>query len=155
VKLLKYNHFINELLDTSTIYPYDKEEVSDEYVKYYFDNDSGTSYVVYFAYKRVSLSISDSYWSRSFETKKGYNLTGEGDVYNVLSTISKITVDFLKEYDIDKLVIMHIPEDDENIGNRASENKRARVNKVFLKRYLPDNYDYKLEGFKSIITKKD
>lgn len=151
MKLLKYSQFITELVDSSRVYPYDKKEdfIGDiRKVDYTFKNSHGTNYTVFF-------QKNGKVWKRAFDTDKGYDMTGEGDVYNVLSTITKITVDFLIEYDVDELKILHIPTDEEySSPDRYKENKRARVNKVFLTKNLPDNYNYELDGFKSTITKK-
>ena len=141
---------INELIDSSEVYPYDKKEDiigNIHKVDYTFKNSHGTNYTVFFEKKGKS-------WVRAFDTDKGYDMTGEGDVYNVLNTITKITIDFLIEYDVNELRILHIPTDEEYSKDRYGENKRARVNKIFLTKNLPDNYDYKLDGFKSTITKK-
>lgn len=159
---LKTFNEINELVTTLNTYSWQKEEekLNDRTilsVLYTFTTDNNENYEVLFRnYSSISYGAKEKpyKWYRNFFTKeKSYSMTDTHDVYKVLSTISKITADFLNNYDVDILTIEHIPTNREDI-NRNISNKRARVNKLFLQKYIPNEYEYKLKGSVSTISKK-
>jgi hypothetical protein len=127
-------------------------------VVYTFKTDGGTPYTVTFN------SYGEGEWDREFKANNNYDITNEGNQYKVLATITNITEHFLLNYDVRELEIHHIHTKEESseilkqfkkgdIGP-ASPNKRARVNKMFIEKMLPDNYTYHLNGITSMITRK-
>jgi hypothetical protein len=64
-----------------------------------------------------------------------HEYTGEGDVYNIIQTICKIMEDFLYQYDDDaeKLVI------------KPTDEKRRKVYKVLIPKYLDPSYRSQIE----------
>jgi len=145
---MKYIKTINELFTDYTIYPYVLVKDGLRYVEYTFTTKNDIVYKVEFMYIRET-------WHRNFITIDGnYEMVGNNDVYNVLATISEITVEFLKERDVSFMSIEHIPTNEEPMDHKVS-NKRSRVNRAFLQKWLPDDYVYRLVGSVSRIRKRD
>lgn len=173
---MKFIKTYNEIILTKNSYEYKKVIIGDDFyyhIIYEFITESNENYEVEFRQiSNVSYGKREKplKWTREFVTKEsGYRLTNSKDVFKVMATVSEITIDFLNSQECDILKIEHIPTPDE-ILNQAKdygwgsglniENKRARINKMFLKKYLSKNnqlakqkYDYKLSGSISIITK--
>jgi len=111
-------------------------------------------------------------YTRTYKIKneKIEKLSNSGDPYDIVDTLSKITIDFIKKYNPLRIIIEHIPSNNEinrekkkkkkEIGlfsggfPREIETIRAKFNKKSLMKYLPNDYAYRLEGSKSFITKK-
>jgi hypothetical protein len=145
---MKYIKRIDELLTNYTIYPY-KLSLDGPRKEYTFTSRDGVDYLVEFKFWS-----DDNVWYRNFRTSRGYSLTNDNDVYNVLATVSEITVQFLRENDIKFLNIKHIPTDGERMSEKIP-NKRSRINKFFLQKWLPDDYVYRMVGSVSKIHKRD
>ena len=169
--MLNYNEFITEKLgERNVVYPFkkDAEHENNKYIDYLFTNKFDTEYKVVF------MLVEDEegdYYVRNFTTKKGFEETGEGDILNVINTISAITADFINEYQPSEIHINHIAskneidkmltgdESDEDKNRKIAEfnvdsvSKRAKVNRLFLLKHLPKNYSYRLEGSNSILSK--
>ena len=64
-----------------------------------------------------------------------HEYTGEGDVYNIIQTLCKIMEDFLYQYDddVEKLVI------------KPTDEKRRKVYKVLIPKYLDPSYMSQIE----------
>lgn len=117
-------------------------------VEYEFFDKSGHLYVVHFTAIRKGQYIRDFFIDEP--NKKPYDLTGFGDVWNVMQTVTDITLDFLKKYQPYLLKILHAAERGEDRDNT----KRALINKRFLERTVTKiGYNYELESSVSTITK--
>jgi hypothetical protein len=145
---MKYVKSMNELFTNYTIYPYELILDGLRYVEYRFKTKSNIEYMVEFKYV-------DEKWQRNFKTITGsYRMTGDNDAYNVLATVTEITVKFLRRKDVSFMDIEHIPAHGEPMNNKVP-NKRSRVNKVFLQKWLPDDYTYRMVGSTSKIRKTE
>lgn len=76
-----------------------------------------------------------SCWSRQYDLKTnreiGFHQSNKNP-YNILSTVTEITKDFLKEKDVEVLIIMHTLMENENCPIDKL-NKRAKINYQYLK----------------------
>lgn len=133
-------------------------------IGYRFTDKNGAKYLVKFT------RFPDEEWEREYTADGKYEETGTGDVYKVLSTVTKITLDFIYNFTPALIKIPHINTQKEvdvtfkmlktskaediinNIKN--STNKRARLNRVYLEKNLPSGYTYELRGSDSFIKKK-
>jgi len=107
---------------------------------------------------------SQKYYTREYYTvgtKSKYAELNNNDSFAILDTVTKITVQFIKEFSPERIEIDHIPtlkerQDDafirDYLANKAIT-KRAIANKRFLERDLPHNYSYELAHSISLITK--
>lgn len=81
--------------------------------------------------------------------------------FTIVKAITDITIKFLQEKNPDLLIIKHIYKQKNDLNTKGktpderNTNQRALLNKRFLEKYLPDNYQYYLIGINSIIVKKD
>lgn len=132
-------------------------------VGYFFDTDSGVKYIVKFH------RYPNEEWERGFTADGKYGETGDKDVYRVMSTITQITLDFIDSYEPNMIEIPHIDTQKEikttidQIRAKSAKdviklkmeipNKRAKLNRIYLERNLPQGYKYELKGSKSIIKK--
>ena len=77
-------------------------------------------------------------------------------MFNIIETVTEITIDFIEKYEPNKIIITHIPKNKEvDFNNPNKTNKRALLNKRYLKPAIDklDDYFYSLNGSTSIITK--
>jgi len=132
-------------------------------IGYKFQDKSGANYLVKFT------RFPDDVWEREYTADGKYDETGTGDVYKVLSTITKITIDFINEFNPILIRIPHINTQKEVSATfkalktssateiidriKNSTNKRARLNSIYLKGNLPQGYTYQLKGSDSIIKR--
>jgi hypothetical protein len=100
-----------------------------------------------------------SCWSRQYDLKAnreiGFHQSNKNP-FKILSTVTEITKDFLKEKDVEVLIIMHTLMENENCPIDKL-NKRAKINYQYLKAI--DEYQIKyfnqpffLSGDKSVCT---
>ena len=134
-------------------------------VGYFFKNDRGSNYIVKFN------RFANEEWERSFTADGKYMETGEGDVYRVMATVTQITMDFIENYEPNLIEIPHVDTKKEvedtfrqlkiskatDIIKMKSQlsNKRAKLNRIYLEKNLPQGYSYQLKGSKSIITRNE
>lgn len=134
-----------------------------EDVGYFFDTDKGNKYIVKFN------RYPNEEWERNFTANGKYGETGDNETYRVMATITQITIDFINSYEPNLIVIPHIDTQKEikttidQIRTKSAKeviklkmdipNKRAKLNKIYLERNLPQGYTYELKGSKSIIKK--
>lgn len=116
---------------TSSIYPFKKEGgVNNEYTFSTEEND----YVVKFT------DMEGGYYERSYNIKGEFkspekSQTLENRALKVLTTVTKITVDFL----------LHPPDDFYVLIIDPIDNRRLRIVKAFLEKALPKQYEMKEE----------
>lgn len=148
-KIVNYIQFINETYSF-------KNTTKDmgEKVTYTFTNRDNVKFIVSFEIENDGLG-----WSREYKimSHNPYSELEKPDAINVLRTVTKITIDFIKMYDPDRIVIEHIPTNSERTASkkydRSKENKRTKANRRFLLQELPKDYKYTNDGSTSIITK--
>jgi len=117
--------------------------------EYEFTNKDGLHFHVRF------YNQGDGYYVRCYGTKEyGESEINGTDAFGILSTVSKITLDFIKKYQPVIIQINHNNTKKEHNLSRSYTNKRALANKRFLERIIPDNYTYELNGSSSTIRKK-
>ena len=155
---------LNELGDPGKIYNWDRirEDSKSSSIFYRFINKYGTEYRVWFDWSGEEVDgVDTDVYSRNFQTLKGgFDETGEGDVLNVIRTVTDITRDFIEKFNPDEIRINHIVSDKEEKKGLSTLNvdtvsKRAKINKVFLEKIIPNDYGYFLIGSTSHIKKKD
>ncbi len=98
-------------------------------------------YNVYFIYHKKN-----DYWERSYEANSSFELVNKNP-FSILETVNRITEDFIKEHNLNAILIMHLYEEDEIKSNKL--NKRAISNY----RYLKNIRGYKLNYFSDIDAK--
>ena len=132
-------------------------------VAYFFTSDKHSHYIIKFD------RFPDGEWERNFTADGKYMQTDEGDVYRVMATITEITLDFIDQYEPNKVEISHIDTEKEMRGtvndiknqsvldfiNNKSKisNKRAKLNQIYLSNNIPTGYTYQLKGSRSVIKK--
>lgn len=107
--------------------------------------------------------IDDEKYTREYYNKNGrkYAELKDGDSFSILDTVTKITIQFIKDFSPNRIEIDHIPTARERENTKfvmdylsnSVVTKRAIINKRYLERELPESYSYKLVNSKSIITK--
>ncbi len=130
------NSNINIVYSSSDTYGYKRHNY-----EFVFNNNS---YKVYFVLRRV---YNISYWERAYG-----KMEASGDIYDrelnlninqildLLSIVSKITIDFVEDKQPDILVINHRNMNNEIVVPDNQLNKRAKMNCRFLKNKIPNNY---------------
>ena len=107
-----------------------------------------------YQFEVIFYNLGDNKWEREYSTiKKGLGLLNTNDVYNIMETITKITLDFIERYQPENITIFHISKNKEANGIKPS--KRALLNKRYLDPAINklDDYYYKLLGSTSYISK--
>jgi hypothetical protein len=102
----------------------------------------------------VFYNLGDNNWEREYRTlNKGLSVLNTSDVYNIMETVTKITLDFIGKYEPNNITIFHIKTNKEALNDKIS--KRALLNKKYLQPAISqlDNYYYKLLGSTSHISK--
>jgi hypothetical protein len=138
---ISYNYTLDKTYNDST-----KREII-----YRFKNKDNYEFQVLF------YNLGNGKWEREYRTnEKGLGLLKTNDVYNIIETVTEITIDFIEKYEPNKIIITHIPKNKEvDFNNTNKPNKRALLNKRYLKPAIDklDDYFYSLNGSTSIITK--
>lgn len=107
-----------------------------------------------YQFEVVFYNLGDNKWEREYSTiKKGLGVLNTNDVYNIMETLTKITLDFIERYQPENITIFHISKNKEANGIKPS--KRALLNKRYLDPAINklDDYYYKLLGSTSYISK--
>lgn len=119
--------------------------------RYNFTNKDGLHFQVDF------FNQGNERYVRCYKTiEHGESELNTNDAFEILSTVSNITLDFIKKYHPYMILIKHNDTKKEReLNYEPFSNKRALANKRFLERIIPDNYTYELKGSSSIITKKE
>jgi hypothetical protein len=110
-----------------------------------------------YEFEVVFYNLGNNKWEREYRTtKKGLGVLNTNDVYNIMETVTNITIDFIEMYEPNKIIITHIPKNKEiDFNNPNKPNKRALLNKRYLKPAIDklDDYFYSLNRSTSIIEK--
>jgi antitoxin component YwqK of YwqJK toxin-antitoxin module len=110
-----------------------------------------------YEFEVVFYNLGNNKWEREYRTtKKGLGILNTNDVYNIMETVTNITIDFIEMYEPNKIIITHISKNKEvDFNNPNKPNKRALLNKRYLKPAIDklDDYFYSLNRSTSIITK--
>lgn len=124
-----------------------------EEVYYYFSNKNGIEFQVEFVGK-------EGYWTREYRKLTGnpFSVLDKVDIWEILETITDITIEFIKDYKPVQIKITHIPNTKEmKTGGfsywKSKTTKRALINKRFLEKKIPKDYSYQLIGSTSFIKK--
>lgn len=135
---------------------YDYKPIDDPYtskLKYEFTNKDNVNFYVEF-------SPTKNGWTREYGIKNkrnSFTMLENPDAINVIRTVTDITVDFIEMFEPETIIIEHIASKKEK-GKEGfdpnDENQRLRINRRFLIKYLPKDYEYNNFGPTSIITKK-
>jgi hypothetical protein len=138
-------------LNEGKSYNYTLDKETPRVIKYIFkDNDDNGFEVLFY-------NLGDDKWEREYGTNKnGLGLIKTNDVYNIMETVTNITLDFIKKYEPKKITITHIYKNKEiDFSNLNNPNKRALLNKRYLKPAIAklDDYFYTLIGSTSIVEK--
>jgi hypothetical protein len=157
----KFNDFMNE-----SYKPYEYVDYPNKtygilnFIDYKFTNKNNNKFKVSFNRYNNSTDESGDFYEREYindnNNKPKFGLIKDNDPFNILRTVTNITIDFIKEYEPNKIVIHHVSTNDEiksGLNTTVDTNKRAKINKRFLENSLPDNYNYELKGSFSYITK--
>jgi hypothetical protein len=138
-------------LNEGISYSYSLDKETPRGIKYVFKDKDGNEFEVLF------YNLGDGKWEREYRSNKnGLGLIKTNDVYNIIETITEITIDFIEKYTPNKIIITHIPKNKEvNFDNPKKSNQRALLNKRYLKPAIDklDDYFYTLINSTSIITK--
>jgi len=157
----------------------------DKDIFYEFTNKKGIEFLVVFENEHgfdgdgedrdPKIQFDNCVYTRTYKIKneKIEKLSNSGDPYDIVDTLSKITIDFINKYNPLRIIIEHIPSQKEIDKHKEEEKKngrdsglfsggfpksketiRAKFNKKSLMKYLPNNYVYRLDGVTSLITKK-
>jgi hypothetical protein len=154
-KIFKFSKF----LKINDSYSFTKLIDQWPYIEYEFRNKDNINFIVKF------MITEKGKYSREYHTKSPdfnkYDELNTNDPFNILKTVTDITISFINEYQPKEIFIEHIPTKKErNIINKSVENgnrvhkpitKRALINKRYLEKYLPKNYKYELHGSTSFI----
>ena len=178
-ELLEYNpediqsylnkNYVNGTLKEGIVYNYalDKgfSDPTNRRIIYRFKNKDDYQFEVIF------YNLGNNKWEREYNTnKKGLGTINTNDVYNIMETVTNITLDFIEKYKPNQITITHISKNKEINTNNSSSNRlgilnsllskpkpnqRALLNKRFLKPAIDklDDYYYHLKGSTSIIEK--
>ena len=106
---------------------YDEDDNSLLVVEYTFDTKENEYKVIFDSKeKKGEFSLSFGLDVGDFNKIDTFQITGEGDARNILQTVAEIMNAFYKQYskDIDKIIVS------------GTSEKRSRVYKVFLPKYL-------------------
>jgi hypothetical protein len=165
INLVESKQVINEIAELTNTYSYEKISSNDDKVKYRFSDGEDIFFV-----KFTLLSIGkfgEEYEREYYNSKKWMDELNKGNGLRILGTVTKITLDFINDYKPGIIQISHIDSKKE-ISSRYSIdailsgksknqdiNKRAKINRLFLSKNLPD--DYRLDFVSNItqIKRKD
>jgi hypothetical protein len=147
--------YTNKTLNEGQVYSYklnsSHSDPNKREIIYNFTNKDNYEFEVVF------YNLGNNKWEREYRTtKKGLGVLNTNDVYNIIETVTEITIDFIEKYEPNKIIITHIPKNKEvNFKNPKETNQRALLNKRYLKPAIDklDDYFYSLKGSTSIIEK--
>ena len=115
-----------------------------------------------YEFEVIFYNLGDNKWEREYSTSKnGLGLLNTNDVFNIIETVTEITIDFIEKYEPNNITIFHIRKNKE-VSNQDLRNmvmdkpsKRALLNKRYLKPAIDklDDYFYYLKGSTSVIEK--
>ena len=154
----KFNDFMNEFYEYVD-YPNISYNILN-HIDYKFTNKNDNKFKVSFVRFNNSTDPDGVFYEREYindnKSKSKFGLTNDNDAFNILRTVTNITINFIKEYEPNKIIIHHVSTNIEirsGLDTKIDTNKRARINKNYLEKSLPDNYKYELSGSFSYITK--
>ena len=145
------------------------EGVSYNYTLDKTHNDSTKREIIYkfknrdnYEFEVLFYNLGNGKWEREYRTnEKGLGLLKTNDVFNIIETVTEITIDFIEKYEPNNITIFHIRKNKE-VSNQDLRNmvmdkpsKRALLNKRYLKPAIDklDDYFYYLKGSTSVIEK--
>jgi antitoxin component YwqK of YwqJK toxin-antitoxin module len=144
--------YTNKTLNEGQVYSYklnsSHSDPNKREIIYNFTNKDNYEFEVVF------YNLGKNKWEREYRTtKKGLGILNTNDVYNIMETVTNITIDFIEMYEPNKIIITHIHKNKEIDFNKP--NKRALLNKRYLKPAIDklDDYFYSLNRSTSIIKK--
>jgi hypothetical protein len=136
---------LTELGEATKFYPWKLDFEDDNAGDIYYSFESPeNSYTVAFA------NLGDNSYDITFGTDNPDLDTNEGVSLRIIATVTKITLDFIKNNDPDELVIHPI----ETKGNREEDLRRFKLYGIFLKKNLPSNYSLFTLGSNYRVIKK-
>lgn len=131
-------------------YRFKDEYSNDTMARYDFVADGDLEYDVYFQSKKDfdTLKKVGNEWWGGFEVQ-GFNdneTTNQNDVGKVMSTITKVILDFVKRYNPRQLIFEPTKVDD-------NDRRRFNVYMAYIKKNLPDGYEVSDDGNNIMVTK--
>ena len=136
--MIKFLNILKEIsypfLEYDTIY--DDEDNSLIDVEYTFKTEENTYKVVLSSKEKArEFEVSFGVDAGDFNKIDTFQMTGEGDARNILQTLAEIINEFYYQYkeEIDKIII------------KGTDEKRSRVYKAFLPKYLNPEVKEKTE----------
>jgi len=158
---------ITEIGSIDTIYDYSKINTTNkETITYRFVGEDNIFFV---KFKLMSIDKMGESFEREYYVagEKYMSELNSPNPYKILSTVTKITVDFINEYKPGEVFISHINTNKESMNkfsiqsflnvnkiNYDEPNKRARVNRIYLTKNLPNDYKIESSGSVTYIRKK-
>ena len=147
--------YTNKTLNEGQVYSYklnsSHSDPNKREIIYNFTNKNNYEFEVVF------YNLGKNKWEREYRTtKKGLGILNTNDVYNIMETVTNITIDFIEMYEPNKIIITHIHKNKEiDFNNPNKPNKRALLNKRYLKPAIDklNDYFYSLNRSTSIIEK--
>jgi antitoxin component YwqK of YwqJK toxin-antitoxin module len=147
--------YTNKTLNEGQVYSYklnsSHSDPNKREIIYNFTNKDNYEFEVVF------YNLGKNKWEREYRTtKKGLGILNTNDVYNIMETVTNITIDFIEMYEPNKIIITHIHKNKEiDFNNPNKPNKRALLNKRYLKPAIDNlnDYFYSLNRSTSIIEK--
>lgn len=113
--------------------PFTLTGISDNFCKYSFVADDD-KYDCIFSFSKTVRYWERFYYNSSRSDSMPYDEVNKNP-YNIVSTITNITIDFLNRFNPNILTIDHIYMDNEKF-QKEKLNKRANINYQYLKNYL-------------------
>lgn len=118
-------------------------------VIYEFKTEANLKYRVEFE------MIKNNTWDRFFTANNSYRETNKGDVYKIIATITKITLEFLQFYKPETVILTHKTSSKE-VGRGiedGEENARAKLNRIFLTKNMIPEYTIEAHGHVTLIKR--
>jgi hypothetical protein len=142
---------INEIAELTNTYSYEKISSDGDKVKYRFSDGEDIFFV---KFQLLSIGkFGEEYEREYYTTNRWGDELNKGNILRIIGTVTKITLDFINDYKPGLIQISHIDSNKEIIGRfsidailsgnktkNSVENKRAKINRLFLSKNLPDNY---------------
>jgi len=156
---------INEIAELTNTYSYEKIVDGDK-IKYRFSDGEEIFFVKFLL---LSIGKFGEEWEREYyTTSKWMNELNKENSLRVLGTVTKITNEFINDYRPEIITISHIDSRKETMGrfsidsilsgNKKDDNepnKRAKINRLFLSKNLPQDYKLEYKGNVTFIKRKD
>ena len=131
----------------SNSYDYSLKLNSPDSIEYTFTLENGIEFLVAF-----DEDAKTGVWFRTYEhidkKKKSTYETGFNDPYRIASTVTKITLEFLRKNDISLLYIYHIKHKDDIKSNK---NKRAKLHGIYLQKNMLNGFKFLQKNNISVI----